>query len=196
MNTDFVTVVSGLPRSGTSLMMQMIHACGVEVVADGQRIADADNPRGYLEFEAVKKLKNDSSWVASATGKAVKAISMLLFDLPASQNYRVIFMEREMDEILASQKEMLKRRGTLNDQSPSDDVMRKFFQSHLDKVKTWLAGQSNFRVLYVDYNAIMAGDDQGIREVCNFLGPMVNAEGMMQAIDAGLYRNRKPASSS
>lgn len=191
MSTDFITVVSGLPRSGTSLMMQMIHACGMEVVADGQRTADEDNPKGYLEFEAVKKLKEDSSWVADAGGKAVKAISMLLFDLPATQNYRVIFMVRHMDEILASQKEMLKRRGTLNDKGPSDDDMRKFFQSHLDRVKSWLADQPNFKVLYVDYNAIMNGDDKGIRDVCEFLGPVVNIEAMKKAIDGGLYRNRK-----
>lgn len=192
MNSEFVTVVSGLPRSGTSLMMQMIHAGGMEAVEDGQRTADADNPRGYLEFEAVKKLKEDSSWLASAGGKVVKVISMLLSDLPATQNYRVVFMIRHMDEILASQKEMLKRRGTLNDKGPGDADMRKFFQSHLDKVRAWLAAQPNFKVLYVDYNAIMNGEEKGIVDVCEFLGPVVNIELMKKAIDSGLYRNRKP----
>jgi len=195
MNSDFVTVVSGLPRSGTSLMMQMLNAGGLEAVQDGQRTADADNPRGYLEFEAVKKLKEDSSWVAAASGKVVKVISMLLFDLPPTQNYRVVFMIRHMDEILASQKEMLKRRGTLNDKGPSDADMRSFFQSHLDKVRTWLAGQQNFKVLYVDYNAIMNGDVKGISDVCDFLGVAVNIEPMKKAIDAGLYRNRKQGES-
>jgi hypothetical protein len=195
MSTDFVTVVSGLPRSGTSLMMQMIHAGGMQAVEDGQRTADADNPRGYLEFEAVKKLKEDSSWVAAAGGKVVKVISMLLADLPATQNYRVVFMIRHMDEILASQKEMLKRRGTLNDKGPSDADMRKFFQAHLDKVRAWLAAQPNFKVLYVDYNAIMNGEEQGIRDVCEFLGPVVNIDAMKKAIDSGLYRNRKQGAS-
>jgi hypothetical protein len=195
MNSDFVTVVSGLPRSGTSLMMQMIHAGGLQAVEDGQRTADADNPRGYLEFEAVKKLKQDSSWVAGACGKVVKVISMLLADLPATQNYRVIFMIREMDEILASQKEMLKRRGTLNDKGPSDADMRKFFQTHLDKVRAWLGAQPNFKVLYVDYNAIMNGDEKGICDVCDFLGPVVNIDAMKKAIDSGLYRNRKQGAS-
>ena len=191
MKSDFVTVVSGLPRSGTSLMMQMINAGGMDAMQDGQRTADADNPRGYLEFEAVKKLKEDSSWVAGACGKVVKVISMLLFDLPPTQNYRVIFMIRDMDEILASQKEMLKRRGTLNDKGPGDADMRKFFQNHLNKVRAWLDVQPNFQVLFVDYNAIMAGEQKGIQDVCDFLGPVVNFVAMKNAIDSSLYRNRK-----
>lgn len=191
MSADFVTVVSGLPRSGTSLMMQMITAGGIEAVQDGQRAADADNPKGYLEFEAVKKLKEDASWVPGAVGKVVKVISMLLFDLPATQKYRVIFMTRHMDEILASQKEMLKRRGTLDDKGPSDDDMRKFFQNHLNKVRAWLSIQPNFEALYVDYNAIMSGDEKGIQDVREFLGPVVDMEAMKKAIDATLYRNRK-----
>ncbi|MBX7209816.1 MAG: sulfotransferase domain-containing protein [Verrucomicrobiaceae bacterium] len=190
MSADFVTVVSGLPRSGTSLMMQMITAGGIEAVQDGQRAADADNPKGYLEFEAVKKLKEDASWVPGAVGKVVKVISMLLFDLPATQKYRVIFMTRHMDEILASQKEMLKRRGTLDDKGPSDDDMRKFFQNHLNKVRNWLSLQANIQVLFVDYNAIMSGDDKGIRDVGEFLGSAVNVDAMKKAIDASLYRNR------
>ena len=191
MSTDFVTIVSGLPRSGTSLMMQMIQAGGMEVVADGQRTADADNPRGYLEFEAVKKMKEDVSWLDTAVGKAVKVISMLLFDLPPSRQYRVIFMLRNMDEILASQKEMLKRRGTINPKGPSDEDMRKYFESHLKKVRGWLAQQPNFQVIYVDYNEVMKNPDAGIKTVGDFLGAAVNPNAMRQAVDASLYRNRK-----
>ena len=115
---------------------------------------------------------------------------MLLFDLPATQKYRVIFMTRHMDEILASQKEMLKRRGTLDDKGPTDDDMRKFFQNHLNKVRNWLSLQPNIQVLFVDYNAIMTGDDKGIRDVGEFLGSAVNVDAMKKAIDASLYRNR------
>ena len=190
MSADFVTVVSGLPRSGTSLMMQMITAGGIEAVQDGQRAADADNPKGYLEFEAVKKLKEDASWVPGAVGKVVKVISMLLFDLPATQKYRVIFMTRHMDEILASQKEMLKRRGTLDDKGPSDDDMRKFFQNHLNKVRNWLSLQPNIQVLFVDYNAIMTGDDKGIRDVGEFLGSAVKGALMKKTLAPRLYFNR------
>ncbi len=191
MSTDFITVVSGLPRSGTSLMMQMLQSAGMAVVSDGERTPDADNPKGYLEFEAAKKLKQDASWVPGARGKVVKVISMLLYDLPPEFEYRVIFMRRHMDEILASQKEMLKRRGTLDESTAADAAMRKHFENHLVKIGEWLAARPHFKVLEVDYNAIMAGNDDGVRAVEDFLGGAVTAAGMKGAIDAALYRNRR-----
>ncbi len=190
MSSDYITVVSGLPRSGTSLMMQMVQAGGIPVISDGQRSPDADNPKGYLEFEAVKKLKEDSSWLDQANGKVVKVISMLLYDLPPQHQYRVIFMLRDMNEILASQKEMLKRRKALRGHEPGDEEMRTYFEHHLEKVRGWLAQQPNIRVLYVDYNEIMRGSDTGLQDVCAFLGQAVSLEAMKKAVDAGLYRNR------
>ena len=106
-----IIVVSGLPRSGTSLMMQMLAAGGVEVVTDHVRTADTDNPRGYYEFELVKKIKQDASWLPEARGKAVKMVSQLLYDLPAGEKYRIIFLERDLDEVLVSQEKMLERLG-------------------------------------------------------------------------------------
>ncbi|OYV85360.1 MAG: sulfotransferase family protein, partial [Planctomycetia bacterium 21-64-5] len=110
MDTE-ITIVSGLPRSGTSLMMQMLDNGGIQVVTDGSRTADVDNPKGYYEFEKVKAIQRDTSWLAEARGKAVKMVSQLLYHLPGDERYRIIFMERDFDEMLASQEKMLARLG-------------------------------------------------------------------------------------
>src|SRR5262245_40494991 len=109
--TDEIIIVSGLPRSGTSLMMQLLDAGGVEVVTDGVRAADPDNPRGYYEFEKVKQVKRDASWLPGVRGKAVKMVSQLLLDLPPTERYRVVFMERDLAETIDSQERMLQRLG-------------------------------------------------------------------------------------
>ena len=127
----FLTIVSGLPRSGTSLMMKMLEAGGLPVLVDNVREADVDNPRGYYEFEPVKALKSDASWVAPALGKAVKMVYLLLMDLPSDQDYRVVFMRRNLDEVLASQKAMLDRMGK---PAPLDDArMAQLFRDQLAK---------------------------------------------------------------
>ena len=192
MAADFITVVSGLPRSGTSMMMQMLVAGGMPAVSDGLRTADADNPRGYLELEAVKKLKTDSAWLAGARGHAVKVISMLLYELPADYEYRVIFMHRDMDEILASQKEMLKRRGTAGADSgaDADAAMRQHLGAHLKKVEAWLAERKNFHVLYCEHRELLRAPVEQARRVGEFLGPGLNEQAMVQAIDPSLHRNR------
>ena len=189
MAADFITVVSGLPRSGTSMMMQMLAAGGMPVVSDGLRAADADNPRGYFELEAVKKLKSDSAWIAGAQGHAVKVISMLLYDLPADYEYRVIFMLRDMDEILASQKEMLKRRGTAGADS-GDAAMRQHLEAHLKKVQAWLAERKNFRVLYCEHRELFRAPVEQARSVAEFLGIGLDEQAMVKAIDPSLHRNR------
>ena len=94
MDRDVVTIVSGLPRSGTSMMMKMLEAGGIELLIDRVRVADADNPKGYYEFERVKQIETDQAWLPEAQGKAVKMISALLRHLPADCRYRIIFMER------------------------------------------------------------------------------------------------------
>jgi hypothetical protein len=109
-----IVVVSGLPRSGTSMMMKMLEAGGIPVLTDYEREADEDNPKGYFEFERVKNLKDgDDAWLPQAKGKVVKVIAALLTDLPSSYEYEVIFMRRAMPEILASQRQMLIRRGEM-----------------------------------------------------------------------------------
>ena len=189
MAADFITVVSGLPRSGTSMMMQMLVAGGMPAVSDGLRTADADNPRGYFELEAAKKLKTDSAWLAGARGHAVKVISMLLYELPEDYEYRVIFMLRDMDEILASQKEMLKRRGTAGADS-GDAAMRQHLEAHLKKVQAWLAARKNFRVHYCEHRELLRAPADQARRVAEFLGGVLNEQTMVQAVDPALHRNR------
>lgn len=193
----FITVVSGLPRSGTSMMMQMIQAGGMEIVTDMQRVADDDNPRGYLELERVKKLKDgDTAWVETAQGKAVKVISALLEYLPSTYQYRILFMQREMAEILASQKQMLIRRGEPVD-SVSDVAMAELFERHLNKVYAWLDQQENMRVLYVPYTALLNNPDAHIAQVIDFLGKdggiQLNGEAMRSVPDRQLHRQRSQA---
>src|ERR1700758_4513342 len=127
-----IAIVSGLPRSGTSLMMQMLAAGGMPILCDGERSADVDNPRGYLEWERIKQLPKNPSLIAEAEGKAVKVISQLLLSLPPEYEYRIIFMQRPLPEVMASQDEMLRRRGSTD--SVPHDVMTKAFQDHLKKV--------------------------------------------------------------
>src|SRR5882762_11870166 len=151
MNNETITIVSGLPRSGTSMMMKMLAAGGFEPLTDSIRAADEDNPKGYFEFERVKQIENDKAWLEDARGRVVKLISALLKHLPPSYNYKLVFMRRAMPEILASQRQMLIRRGEPADTIP-DDKMAAMFEKHLAQVELWLAGQTNINVLYISYN--------------------------------------------
>jgi len=182
-----ITIVSGLPRSGTSLMMQVLDRGGMEVVTDNIRTADEDNPRGYYEFEKVKKIKEDSSWLKATRGKVFKMVSMLLYDLPLNEKYQIIFMQRDMDEALASQRKMLKR---LNQAAgPDDDEMGELLTVHLNKIYNWLE-QQNIDVLYVSYNDLVTDTLKGAEEVKGFLGTNLDIEKMAEVIDKSLYRNR------
>jgi hypothetical protein len=184
-----VTIVSGLPRSGTSMMMKVLEAGGMEIFTDNQRTADEDNPKGYYELEQVKALKDgDVSWVQDAPGKAVKVISSLLEYLPSTYKYKIVFMRREIAEILASQKQMLIRRGEASD--GDDRKMEEHFQEHLKRVRVWLANQPNMEVLYVDYNALMADPDPKIKAVAEFLGLTENLDAMLAVPDKKLYRQK------
>jgi hypothetical protein len=183
-----VIVVSGLPRSGTSLMMQMLESGGVEVVTDGVRTADTDNPRGYYEFEKVKRLKQDASWLPGLRGKAVKMVSALLYDLPSGERYRIIFMERDLDEVLRSQEKMLKRLG--RPAAPGEE-MKRAYVVHLDRLHTWLGRQQHLEVLPVRYQDLVAAPAEQSERVSRFLGNGVDAARMGAAVDPGLYRNRK-----
>ena len=187
---NFITVVSGLPRSGTSMMMQMLKAGGIDVVTDKVRKADEDNPRGYFELEHVKKLKEDNAWLAECRGKAVKVISLLLFDLPPAYNYRLIFMQRNMEEVLASQRVMLERRGEKGD-GISDDEMARKFEKHLKQAEDWISKQTNIDVLYVKYNEVIKNPLHYSEIVNKFLSEMLNQRNMAEAIAETLYRQRK-----
>ncbi len=185
-----IIVVSGLPRSGTSLMMQMLAGGGVEVVTDGIRASDVDNPRGYYELEKVKKIAKDASWLPEARGQAMKMISQLLYDLPAAENYRVVFMERDLVETLASQEKMLARLG--RPAAPRDQIKRSYLL-HLERLKRWLAERPNMQVLYVSYNRLMESPADEARRVADFLDRRIDVQKMAQAVDPSLYRNRTGA---
>jgi hypothetical protein len=185
-----VIVVSGLPRSGTSLMMNMLQAGGVPIVTDELRTADDDNPKGYFELEQVKQLsKGDVTWVSGAHGKAVKVISALLEHLPPSSTYKIVFMRRRLPEVLASQRKMLERRGEPTDTVP-DAMMATLFEKHLAKIEGWMAAQANMSVLYLPYHEVAEQPEKHVDEIISFLGVDLDRAKMLQAVDPSLYRNR------
>ncbi len=184
-----VIIVSGLPRSGTSMMMKMLEAGGLELVIDGIRTADEDNPRGYYEFERVKQLdKGDAAWVAEARGKAVKVISALLEHLPPDYRYKVLFMNRRLPEVIASQRKMLARRGEGSDLS--DEKLADLLARHVQQVKTWMARQPNFELLDLDYNAMLLDPTPFVEQIVDFLDQDLDARAMAKVVDPTLYRNR------
>jgi hypothetical protein len=187
---DEVIIVSGLPRSGTSLMMQMLTSGGILPLIDNFREADTDNPRGYYEFERVKKIKEDKDWLPEARGKVVKMVSQLLLDLPATENYRVVFMDRDLDEMIVSQEKMLARRN--REPAPRDEI-KKAFTNHLDRLNQWLATQPHIKILHILYSDLMADPDAEIQKIVAFLDHKVDPVKMLGAIDPTLYRNRKEA---
>jgi hypothetical protein len=189
----FVTVVSGLPRSGTSLMMQILAAGGMQIVTDEERSADQDNPKGYYELERVKKLQDgDTAWVKEAEGKAVKVISALLEGLPTGYTYKILFMQREMSEILASQRQMLARRGEPGGQV-DDETMARLFEKHLENVQAWLAKQKNMHVLYLPYADLIRQPEAQIKTLVTFLAVPLDIQAMLAVPDPALYRNKGPA---
>lgn len=188
---EYVTIVSGLPRSGTSMMMKMLEAGGIPPMTDEIRTADKDNPKGYYEFERVKRLdKGDTSWVKDAQGKVVKVISALLKHLPSEYEYRVIFMRRSMPEILASQRKMLVHRGE-NADDMDDKKMAALFDKHLQSVLEWMQTQPNVSALHVHYGDMLADPLPQIERIVQFLDRDLDVEKMMDVVDPDLYRNRK-----
>jgi hypothetical protein len=185
-----VVVVSGLPRSGTSMMMKMLGAGGIPVMIDNERVADEDNPNGYFEFEQVKKIKSDISWLDDARGKVVKMVYLLLYDLPAEYRYRVVFMRRNLNEVLASQKKMLARQNKATDMV-DDATMLRLFQRDLAKVEKWLAERPNFEVLYVDYNQMLSEPANVVGSINEFLDGQLDLDAMAVVVDPTLYRNRR-----
>ncbi|MCP4682528.1 MAG: sulfotransferase family protein [Desulfobacterales bacterium] len=186
---DYITVVSGLPRSGTSMMMKMLEASGMEVVTDHVRKADQDNPKGYYEFEKVKDLKKDAGWMTNLNGKVIKIISMLLYYLPLDQRYKIIFVRRNLREILASQKKMLERRGQPLDDVPDSSMARKF-EDHLGKISDWLKDKKNIECLYINYSEVIKDPVTSAGKVRGFLQMPLDVEAMAVAVDPNLYRNR------
>ena len=187
---EFITIVSGLPRSGTSMMMRMLQAGGMDLLTDNIRTPNEDNPMGYFEIEQVKKLKDgELGWLSEAKGKAVKVISALLEHLPDQYKYKVIFMRRDINEVLASQKQMMIRRNEpVNNMN--DDELGQVFMKHLVQVEQWLAEQRNFEVAYVDYKDVINDTKSNLIKLSQGLDISLDIEPMLEVPDQGLYRQR------
>jgi hypothetical protein len=173
--------------------MSMLRAGGLEIMSDGVRVADESNPRGYHEYERVKTLDRDTdkSWLESARGKAIKIISFLLRDLPETNQYRVIFMHRNMDEVIASQRKMLSRTGAPEDSTATDERLARGYADHLDTVRNLLARRPCFEVLDLKYEDLVASPLEQSERIARFVGTGLDVSRMAAAVDPALYRNRR-----
>ncbi len=188
-----IYVISGLPRSGTSMAMKMLDAGGLGTVVDGRRTADDDNPKGYFEDERVKHLHEDKdkSWVKEARGKVIKVISFLLKELPDENFYKVVFLRRDLDEVLASQNKMLVNRGEKSE--TPDERMKELYATHLQQVENLLSVRPNYEVLYLHYTSILKDPLENAKKMKAFLGLDLDVNAMAGVVDPDLYRNRKEA---
>jgi hypothetical protein len=186
-----IIVVSGLPRSGTSMMMRMLEAGGLGILSDQERGADIDNPKGYFELERIKHLEKetDKSYLRDGRGKAVKAISFLIKDLPDDNDYRVIFMRRDLNEVLASQDKMIVRLDQ-GDTSARRESMKEAYRNDIVRTRLLCKNRPNFELIEVHYKAAVEDPAQASRAVNEFLGGGLDETAMRAAIDAALYRNR------
>lgn len=187
-----ITVVSGLPRSGTSMMMKMLEAGGMPIMTDGERGADVDNPKGYYEYERIKDLEKetDKSYLALARGKAVKVISFLIKDLPDDNDYRVIFMRRDLDEVLTSQEKMISRLDQ-GDTTAEREAMKEAYRNDIVRTRLYCKNHANFELIEVPYRRAVDDPAEVARTVNAFLGGRLDEEAMRGAVDASLYRNRR-----
>lgn len=189
MNSSKIIIVSGLPRSGTSMMMQVLSAGGIEPLTDNIRKKDKDNPRGYYEYEPAKKTDEDPIWVQKADGKVVKMVYSLLYDLPHDHEYQVIFMDRDINEVLSSQKKMLKRLGR-EGAKVGDDKLKRLFKKDLSKFKLWISGKDNFSILFVNYKEMVESSLSQCKKINSFLGDILDVDSAATVVDPNLYRNR------
>jgi hypothetical protein len=184
----FITVVSGLPRSGTSMMMRMLESGGLPAITDGLRSADDDNPKGYYEFEPIKRLAQDASWLPNAYNKAVKAVFVHLYKLPPEHRYKVLFLRRNLDEVIASQRVMIERR---QEKSPLNDrQLVDLYTKQLQNLEVWVNRQKNFEVLYLDYSRVVREAEATVRDITGFLGLPLDTRAMIRAVDPSLHRQR------
>lgn len=190
-----IVVVSGLPRSGTSMTMRMLAAGGVPILTDRLRLPDPDNPHGYFEFEPVKHLHTgaDTAWLSSARGKAVKIISFLLTWLPETYSYRVLFMRRDLHEVLASQNTMIGRHpgGTSDGGGPTAEETLRIYEEHLTQVSRFLAKRACFTTLGVEYASVVAHPHEAAARMAEFLGGALEVSAMAAAVDPALHRQRR-----
>jgi hypothetical protein len=189
---NVITIVSGLPRSGTSLMMQMLAAGGLPVLSDGERQADEDNPRGYYEWERIKLLQQQPDCIREAEGKVVKIISQLLFALPPAHDYRIIFMQRPLAEVVASQSEMIRKRGTTG-AALAPAALIAGLQAHLNQINAWFRNRANASIFRVEHHDVLREPLRISESIETFLECKLDVHAMSQQIDMSLYRQRTPS---
>ncbi len=187
-----IFVVSGLPRSGTSMAMQMLNAGGMPILTDGLREADEDNPRGYYEYEAVKKMFREANWISEARGKAVKIVAPLVCALPIGHDYRVLLIERDFGEILDSQARMITRRGEAVPDSPERRERLGYeYARVIEQTRRALSLRSRVEFLTIRYEEILHGPAEAARQIAFFAGGDLDVERMAEAVDPSLYRRRR-----
>ena len=179
-----ILIITGLPRSGTSLMMQIIEKTEIPVFSDGKREKDINNPEGYFELEAVKGIVKDNSFLENAKGKALKIVAPLPIFLDKKLNYKVVFMRRNMDEILRSQEVMLQK-----DQLSERDKFRGIYELHLSKTYRFFEDNS---IPYIDvnYNELMKNPEVEIQKLVEFCAIQTDAKKLIEVVRPELYRNR------
>ena len=172
------------------MVMKMLEAGGIPVVMDGIRTADVDNPKGYYEDERVKNLAKDpdKSWLAASRGRAIKIISYLLRELPRNYNFDVLFIRRDLSEVLASQSKMLSRRGETSD--TTDERMVELYESDLWKVNYLMKHSPHIRALDIHYRQILENPRTEAERINAFLGGKLDVDKMVEVVDPALYRNR------
>ncbi len=191
-----ITIVSGLPRSGTSAMMQMLVAGGLPALTDNIRAADIDNPKGYFELDVVQKIADDQTWLPNAQGKVFKLVSPLLKNLPNNFDYQIIFMRRDLHEIIASQAKMIARRQS-EGSAMDEERMIRMYEQHLKDVYTWMGQQrKNVRSLTVRYADMISSAEDVANKVADFLQIELDNAKMIGTVDSGLYRNKATAGES
>jgi hypothetical protein len=186
-----LVIVSGLPRSGTSMMMRMLEAGGLPIMTDGARSADVDNPKGYFEHERIKDLERemDKSYLRAGRGKALKVISFLIPHLPDENDYRVVFMRRDLDEVLSSQDKMIQRLGT-TDAAADREAMKEAYRNDIVRTRLLCRKRPNMEMIEVQYKATVEDPAETAHRVNEFLGGRLDEAAMRQAVDESLYRNR------
>jgi len=188
--SDSVTIVTGVPRSGTSLVMQMLAAGGLPPLSDGVRGPDADNPRGYFEFEPAKSLARDAGWLPRAAGRAVKLAHPLLAALPPGPSYRVLLVRRRFDEVLASQRVMLARRGETPD-AAEDARLLPALEAQLARLERELSARPDVAWLSLAHAELLREPALAAARINHFLGGGLDAGAMAACVDPALHRQRR-----
>jgi len=174
--------------------MHMLDVGGVPALIDNIRTADEENPTGYFEFEPVKQLRKSASWLDRAYGKVVKVIYLLVYDLPTHHKYKVIFMRRELEEVIASQEVMLRRQGKKEEAGKFDEEqVARVFNRQIEQFDAWIRGRANFDLLYVNYNDVLYNSKSAVDDIERFLHGQLDKEAMMQVVDRSLHRQKRSA---